>query len=303
MRIVVALGGNALLGRGEVFNMETQQRNAARAATALAPVLSEHQVIITHGNGPQIGLLASQVSADDGEPTAPLDVLGAESEGLIGYLLERELTNVCLDHSFATILTMVEIDPADPALNEPSKPIGPVYEVSEWHRIAAERNWVGSPEGGGMRRVVPSPEPRAIIERAAIQYLLDGNIVPICAGGGGVPVVCGSDGKLRGIEAVIDKDRTSAQLAVSLDADMLLLLTDVEAVYDGWETPNARAIDTASPDDVRALKLSPGSMGPKVEAAARFVESTGRLAVIGSMDAVGQLVCGAAGTRITTDAS
>lgn len=299
MRVVVALGGNALLRRGEPFDLATQRRNAARAAQSLAPLLNGNEIIVTHGNGPQIGLLALQAALNGGASPVPLDVLGAESEGQIGYLLERELANICPGRSFATLLTMVEVDPADPAFGDPTKPIGPVYDAGEWSGVAAAHGWHGVADGGGMRRVVPSPKPLAIVELAAIGHLLGGGFVPICAGGGGVPVVRGAKGRLQGVEAVIDKDRTTACLAAALEADILLLLTDVDAVYEAWGSADARAIDAIAPDKLQALDLPAGTMGPKAEAASWFARSTGNPAVIGNLDAAEDLIRGVAGTRIT----
>lgn len=297
MRAVLALGGNALLCRGERGDIATQRRNAARAAAALAGIINSHETVLTHGNGPQIGLLALQAAQGD-DPAPPLDVLGAESEGLIGYLLEQELIGACPERSFATLLTLVETDPADPAFAAPAKPIGPVYPPEAWRRLAAKQHWRGAPENAGMRRVVPSPAPRKIIELDVIRRLLRGGITPICAGGGGVPVARRGDGGLEGVEAVIDKDLTSARLAIDLNADALVLLTDVDAVYDGWGTPGARAIRDATPEAIRAHALPAGSMGPKAEAAAWFAERTGHAAFIGSLDDADAILRGASGTRI-----
>ena len=269
-RVVIALGGNALLRRGERADVETQRRHVADAVEAIAEVAAGREVIVTHGNGPQVGLLALQAAAyEDEVPAYPLDVLGAESEGMIGYLLEQELANALGDRSVATLLTQVVVDAGDPAFDAPSKPIGPVYEREPAERLAVERGWAIAAEGGGHRRVVASPEPVALVELAAIRTLVEAGVLLVCAGGGGIPVVC-EDGRLRGVEAVVDKDLVAALLARELGADALLLLTDVAAVEAGWGTPQARPLGETTVAELRALDLEPGSMAPKVEAACRF---------------------------------
>jgi carbamate kinase len=296
MRLLVALGGNALLRRGEPVDTGTQRRNARAAARALAPVIAGHRVVITHGNGPQVGLLAER-SAAAGRPAEPLDVLGAESEGIIGYLLAQELVNECPNQAFVTLLTMVEVDADDPAFGGPTKPIGPVYGRAAWQRIAAASGWQGARDGAGWRRVVPSPQPVRIVEADVIARLAAQGVVPICAGGGGIPVVR-DGGRLRGVEAVIDKDLTSARLAAALDADLLFLLTDVDAVYRRWGAGDAEPVPVLTAADLDGLDLPAGSMGPKVAAALAFARATGREAVIGRLGDADALARGAGGTRV-----
>lgn len=301
MRVVIALGGNALLRRGEPLEASVQRRNVAAAALALAPVARDHQVVITHGNGPQVGLLALQSEAYREVRPYPLDVLGAESEGMIGYLIEEELRNALPDREVATLLTQVIVDATDPAFAAPAKPIGPVYPEAVARRLAAERGWTVGPDGRHWRRLVPSPEPRRIIELPAIRLLVEAGVIVICAGGGGVPVVQDAGGGLRGVEAVIDKDLAAALLATTLGVEALLLLTDVDAVYAGWGTPEARAIHRASPACLRQMTFAPGSMGPKIEAACRFVATGGHFAAIGALEDAAAVLEGKAGTRIAAD--
>jgi carbamate kinase len=298
MRVVIALGGNALLRRGEPPTPDIQAAHIRDAAAALATLAAEHEIVVTHGNGPQVGLLALQAAALEDGPATPLDLLDAESEGLIGYMIERALTAVLPGREIATLLTMVEVDPEDPAFAPPSKPIGPIYDAADAARLEATRGWRFAPEGGGRRRVVPSPAPKRILELSTIRLLLEHGVLVICAGGGGIPVAVMEDGAIRGVEAVIDKDRAAALLAEGLDADALLLLTDVDAVYRNWGTDNAAPIAELTPDSAAALRLAPGSMGPKVEAACAFVAAGGYMAAIGSLDAAGELLAGRTGTII-----
>jgi carbamate kinase len=298
MRIVAALGGNALLRRGEPMDALTQRRNVDVAAVALAELAQDHQVIVTHGNGPQVGLLALQADAYPEGGAYPLDVLGAESEGMIGYLLQQGLRNALPEREIATLLTQVVVDPGDPAFAAPTKFIGPVYEEQRARALAREHGWTMRPDGRSWRRVVPSPEPRAIVELPTIRLLVEAGVVVVCTGGGGVPVDRDAAGRLRGVEAVVDKDLAAALLAIELDADALMLLTDVAAVAADWDTPAEHRIARSTPEHLRRLALPAGSMGPKVEAAARFAEATGRHAVIGALDAAGLLLSGAAGTTV-----
>jgi len=298
MRVVAALGGNALLRREEPLDAATQRRNVSGAAQALAEIAGEHELIVTHGNGPQVGLLALQAEAFQEGGVYPLDVLGAESEGMIGYLLQQGLRNALPGRAVATVLTQVVVDPRDPAFGSPSKPIGPVYEPAEAVGLAAARGWAVRPDGRHWRRVVASPEPVAIVELGTIRLLVDADVLVICAGGGGVPVVAAPDGTLTGVEAVVDKDLAAALLAIELEADALLLLTDVPAVQAGWGTPEARDLREATPAELRRLELAAGSMGPKVEAAGRFAEGTRGSAVIGALDDAAALLRGEAGTRV-----
>jgi carbamate kinase len=296
--VVIALGGNALLRRGEATDAATQRRNVARAMTSLAPLAAPGPVVVTHGNGPQVGLLALQAAAYDGAEPYPLDVLGAETEGMIGYLLEQELRNVLPGREVATLLTQVVVDPDDQAFTRPTKPIGPTYSEQAAGELRRARGWTVDRDGTSWRRVVASPEPRQIIELETIRLLLAAGAVVICVGGGGIPVTVADGNTLHGAEAVIDKDLAAALLAVELDASALLLLTDVTAVQDGWDTGEPRPIRRATPDELRARKLAVGSMGPKAEAASRFAEQTGRAAAIGALDEAALLLDGVHGTTV-----
>jgi carbamate kinase len=308
LRVVAALGGNALLRRGQELSAENQRENARLACKELARIADEHDLVISHGNGPQVGLLALQGAAYKEVGAYPLDVLGAQTEGMIGYIIQQELGNeLPFERHLATLLTMIEVDAADPAFDNPTKPIGPLYGEDEAERLAAERGWTLKPDGDGFRRVVPSPLPKRIFEIEAIKALLEKGCVVICAGGGGIPTVYTDEPapagrRLIGIEAVIDKDLASALLAIDLDADVLAILTDVDAVYAGWGTPEQRAIRRATPESLAATEFAAGSMGPKVDAACQFVERTGRVAAIGSIADAAALVRGEAGTVVTRDA-
>jgi carbamate kinase len=304
VRLVVALGGNALLRRGLPMTTANQRASVAAACAALAPVAAEHELVVTHGNGPQVGLLALQAAAYDDVSTYPLDVLGAQTEGMIGYLIEEELGNrVPPGRAIATLLTMTEVDPADPAFEDPTKFVGPGYDRDDALALAAERGWVVRPDGDRWRRVVASPLPQRIVELPTIRLLVEHGCVVVCAGGGGVPTACEPGSRRRvGVEAVIDKDRASAVLARDLDADGLVIATDVDAVYREWGTPGKRAVARAHPDAVAGLDLPAGSMGPKVEAAATFVRATGRDAVIGALADLPRVLAGASGTRISASA-
>jgi carbamate kinase len=295
---VVALGGNALLRRGEPPDAERQRRNVRTAAEAVAAVVPERRVVVTHGNGPQVGLLALQAEAYEGVAPYPLDVLGAESEGMIGYMIEQELASRLPGSEIATLLTQVEVDPADPAFRNPTKPIGPVYDERQARAHAAARGFAVAPDGAGFRRVVPSPEPRRILELRTIALLVAAEVVVVCSGGGGVPVVCRADGSIRGVEAVVDKDRSAALLALGLDAHELLLLTDVPAVFADWPEPARRPLREPTARDLEGLRFDPGSMGPKVEAALHFARESGRPAFIGALADAPRILAGEAGTRV-----
>jgi carbamate kinase len=292
VRVVAALGGNALLRRGEPLDQRTQRRNATAAAAALAPVAAEHELVVTHGNGPQIGLLALQAELDHEHGPTPFDVLGAETEGAIGYVLAQELHNALPGRSIATLLTQTVVAADDPRLLEPTKPIGPVYDAAEGERLAAERGWALRADGDGVRRAVGSPIPLEVIELPAIATLVRSGVLVICAGGGGVPVVREGQ-RVRGVEAVVDKDLTAALLAERLEADLLMLLTDVEGVLVG-----DLVLHAATPDELEALALPAGSMGPKAAAAGRFVLRTGGRAAIGALGAAAGLVAGSTGTQV-----
>jgi carbamate kinase len=296
MRVVIALGGNALLRRGEPLDVELQRRNLKVAAAAIAEIALEHEVVITHGNGPQVGLLALQNAAYPDAPAAPLDVLDAETEGMVGYLLEQELGHHLPAGRLATLLTQVVVDPDDPAFLHPTKPIGPVYDAEQARALEVSRSWVLRPDGAMWRRAVPSPRPRRIVEIDIIRLLVDAGIVVTCAGGGGIPVVHTGDGGYRGIEAVIDKDLSASFLGSELRADALLLLTDVDAVYEGWGTPEQRPLHETTAAELRSLGAPAGSMGPKVEAVCQFVEWGGSLAAIGALSDAAAMLRGEAGT-------
>jgi carbamate kinase len=304
MRVVVALGGNALLRRGEPLTAENQRANARIACKALAPVALDHELVISHGNGPQVGLLALEGAAYTEVPGYPLDLLGAQTEGMIGYLIQQELGNVLpFEKHLATLLTQIEVDPNDPAFDNPTKPIGPVYTAEEAEKLAAEKGWAFKPDGDSMRRVVPSPLPQRIFGLATIEVLLDDGAVVICAGGGGIPVMYTDEAvpagrRLVGIEAVIDKDLASALLAADLKADALAIVTDVDGVYEGWGTADQRRIDRATPAELSSSEFAEGSMGPKVRAACQFVEETGGKAVIGSITDTQAMLRGQAGTTV-----
>jgi carbamate kinase len=301
VRIVVALGGNALLRRGQPMTAENQRANVRVAAEALAPVALEHELVISHGNGPQVGLLALQGAAYEEVDTYPLDVLGAQTEGMIGYLIEQELGNLLpFEKPFATVLTMVEVDPDDEAFSHPDKFIGPVYEQADAERLAQEKSWVIKPDGNKWRRVVPSPLPKRIFEIRPIKWLLDNGAVVICTGGGGVPTMYAPGTRqLVGAEVVIDKDRASALLARELDADLFVMATDVDGVYLDFGTPKQRRLGRVSTTELGRTTFAAGSMGPKVEAAIDFAQRTGKRAAIGTLAEIGGVVAGRQGTSVT----
>ncbi|WP_028218958.1 carbamate kinase [Paraburkholderia oxyphila] len=302
MRIVIALGGNALLRRGEPMTAENQRENVRLAARQIASIAPGNEIVIAHGNGPQVGLLALQGAAYKEVEAYPLDVLGAQTEGMIGYLIEQELGNLLpYEVPFATILTQVEVDPRDPAFQHPTKPIGPVYSKEEAERLAKEREWSIAPDGDKFRRVVASPRPKHIFEIRPIRWLLERGTIVICAGGGGIPTCYDVNHKLVGVEAVIDKDLCSALLAQELAADMLIVATDVDAAYVDWGKPGQKAIAAAHPDALEKLGFASGSMGPKVQAAAEFARNTGKHAVIGALPDIIAITQGHAGTRISVD--
>jgi carbamate kinase len=300
MLIVVALGGNALLRRGEPLEAEVQRGNVKAAATAIAELAVEHDVVVTHGNGPQIGLLALQSEAYRNVRTYPLDVLGAESEGMVGYMLEQELGNALPDRDVVSLLTQVVVDPLDPGFRNPTKPIGPVYREAEAKRLASERGWTVARDGVGplWRRVVASPAPHKIVELPAIELLLDHRVLVVCAGGGGIPVVVDVHGARHGVEAVVDKDHAAALLARELGADVLLLLTDVPAVELGYGSSEARPLRRVTVADLGIHNFAAGSMQPKIDAACWFVSTTGRRAAIGALTDAAAIIRGDAGTQI-----
>jgi carbamate kinase len=304
MRIVVALGGNALLRRGEPMTAEAQRANVKIAATALAGIQPGNELVITHGNGPQVGLLALQGAAYKPDEAYPLDVLGAQTEGMIGYMIEQELGNLLpFEVPFATILTMVEVDPDDPGFKNPTKFIGPVYSEGDARRLKADKGWTMKKDGEKWRRVVASPLPKQIFEIRPIKWLLEKGTIVIAAGGGGIPTVYEPGRVLRGIEAVIDKDLCSELLARQLEADFFIMATDAEAVFVDWGKPIAKAFRRASPKAIREFTFPAGSMGPKVDAACHFAEATGKRAAIGALKDLKSILGGEAGTTVDVGTS
>ena len=301
MRIVIALGGNALLKRGEPMTAEVQRRNVRVAAEAISPLAADHELVVAHGNGPQVGLLALEADAYEAVEPYPLDVLGAETEGMIGYMVEQELGNALpADTPLATLLTMIEVDPTDPAFADPTKFVGPVYDQPEADRLTADKGWVFKMDGDRWRRVVPSPLPKRIIEIRPITWLLEHGAIVICAGGGGIPTMFApNDGSsLIGVEAVIDKDFASELLAEDIQAELFVMATDVDAVYSGWGTAQQERLGRVTPEQLAAHTFPSGSMGPKVDAAVRFVRRTAGRAAIGSLDDIAGIVAGSAGTQV-----
>ena len=300
---VVALGGNALLRRGEPLEAGNQAQAARDAARILGEVSLGCRLVVTHGNGPQVGLLALMGDAYTATAPYPLDILDAETEGQIGYVLEMQLDNFIDRQDTVAVITRIVVDEDDPGFRSPTKFIGPVYGEEEARALAQERGWTVKPDGPHWRRVVPSPEPRRIVQLGAISSLVEAGFLVVCAGGGGVPVLEDADGRHRGVEAVIDKDLASSLLASDLDADLLVLATDVEAVYHDFGTPGQKAITHATPAGLRAGNYASGSMGPKVEAACRFAERSGARAAIGSLDQLQGLLDGDAGTQVQAGGS
>jgi carbamate kinase len=301
VRVLVALGGNALLKRGEPMTAANQRANVRVAAQSLAPVAGEHQLVISHGNGPQVGLLALQAAAYKEVEAYPLDILGAQTEGMIGYLIEQELGNLLPPEvPFATLLTMIEVDLDDPAFQDPTKFVGPIYADADANALAADKGWTFKRDGEHLRRVVPSPAPKRIFEIRPIRWLLDQGVLVICAGGGGIPTawVPGDERTLGGVEAVIDKDQASGLLARDLEADLFVMATDVDGVYQDWGTPDQRLVDRVTTEELRGEAFAAGSMGPKVDAAVRFVEATGKRAAIGALGDIEAIVAGTAGTSV-----
>lgn len=298
MLLVVALGGNALLEPGQVPDAETQRSNIRRAIEPIAALARAHDLVITHGNGPQVGLLALQSEALASVPGYPLDILDAESEGMLGYLIEQEIGNALPGREVATLLSRVEVAADDPAFETPSKPVGPVYTGDEARRLARERGWAMRDDGAGFRRLVASPKPRRILGLAAVRTLVEAGHIVVCAGGGGIPVTVDAEGVVRGVEAVVDKDHASALLARELDADSLLLLTGEPVVWSAWPRARGRAISSASPAALQGLTFEAGTMGPKVEAACEFATRSDKTAYIGALEDAARIVEGRAGTAI-----
>lgn len=298
MRVLVAIGGNALLKRGEALSIANQRRNIGKAAEALAAIAREHEMVLVHGNGPQVGLLALEADAYKEAPPYPLDVLGAESQGMIGYVIEEAMRRALPEREIATLLTQTLVDPADPAFAAPSKPIGPLYDEATAKALATERGWTVAPDGKAWRRVVASPAPHGIVEIETIRRLIEWNCLVICAGGGGIPVKAGAGGAPEGVEAVIDKDLAACLLAIELGAERLLILTDVDGVQADWGRPTQRRLSSVSARTLDPADFAAGSMRPKIEAVRRFALETGHPALIGNLDDAGAVLAGEAGTRI-----
>lgn len=300
MRIVVALGGNALLRRGEKPDADIQLHHVRRAAQALVAIAEGNELVVCHGNGPQVGLLALESATDASLSTPyPLDVLGAQTQGMIGYWLVQELRNAGLARPLVAVVTQTVVEAADPAFTAPTKFVGPVYDEPTARRLAAAHGWTVAPDGPAWRRVVPSPEPVRIVERGPIRQLLDAGCLVVCGGGGGAPVVEDGNGHLAGVEAVVDKDLTAVQIALTVRADRLLLLTDVPAVMRDFGTPHAIEIRRLTVDQLTGLHLPAGSMGPKIDACGRFTTTTGRPSAIGALADAEAVLAGIAGTTVT----
>ncbi|GAA4944495.1 carbamate kinase [Nonomuraea thailandensis] len=300
MRVIVALGGNAVLRRGQRPDADVQLANVRAAARALAALAAEHELVITHGNGPQVGLLAMQSAADPGlNAPYPFDALGAQTQGLIGYWMQQALQNALPGRQVLAMVTQTLVSAVDPAFAEPSKFVGQVYEQEEAEKLAAEHGWTVRQDGPHWRRVVPSPAPQRVVETRLIRRMVGEGVIVVCAGGGGVPVVRDERGRLTGVEGVVDKDLTTAMLAEALECDAFLSLTDVPRVMRGFGTPHQSEIGHTTPHELRALDFPAGSMGPKVEAVCRFVETTGDMAAIGRLEDAGSILGGSAGTIVT----
>ena len=300
MRIVVALGGNALLRRGQKPDAEVQEENVAVAVRALAPLAQQHELVITHGNGPQVGVLALQSASDPHLTTPyPFDVLGAQTQGMIGYWLLQSMQNALPGRQVAAIINQTLVAAQDPAFADPTKFVGEVYTEEQARALAAQRGWTVKPDGDHWRRVVGSPKPQRVVETRLIRLLLSSGAIVVCAGGGGVPVIRNEDGLLEGVEAVVDKDLTASVLAEALEADALMVLTDVPEVQHEFGSAAARPISRATPASLRREEFPACSMGPKVEAVCRFVELTGDMAAIGRLEDAERILRGEAGTIVT----
>jgi carbamate kinase len=300
MRVVVALGGNALLERGERPDAVIQQRHVRQAAVALAPLAADHQIVLCHGNGPQVGVLALESQADTSlSRPYPLDVLVAQTQGMIGYWLVQELANAGVAQRAVCVMSQTVVDPSDPAFGNPTKFIGASYDQSQAQALAARLGWTVAADGSRWRRVVASPRPLGLVEIETVRALADAGVLVVCGGGGGVPVVRSNTGELSGVEAVVDKDLTASELAITLKADHLLVLTDVSAIIRGYGTPDARPIQAIDTVALSAMTFPAGSMGPKVDACIRFVDASGQSAAIGALTDAADILAGRAGTTIS----
>ncbi|MEC6798421.1 carbamate kinase [Photobacterium sp. S4TG1] len=298
--VVVALGGNALLRRGEPLEASIQRQNIATAAKTIAEIAQQYNVVLVHGNGPQVGLLALQGLEYKKVMPYPLDVLGSETQGMIGYILMQELKNLLPEQDVSCMLTQMLVDPQDPAFADPTKPIGPVYQEAEARELAEKFHWTVKADGQYFRRVVPSPQPIGIVECDAIETLIKRDHLVICTGGGGIPVKR-ENNKLVGVEAVIDKDMSAAYLAKQLNADALLILTDADAVYLDWGKATQKAISSTTPRTLAQYSFDAGSMGPKIEASCEFIKQGGKLVGIGALHDGLEILKGLAGTNIIAD--
>jgi carbamate kinase len=299
MRVIVALGGNAIARRGEIITVAHQLDNLRLVSAKLKALAEDHELVITHGNGPQVGLLALQNAAYPDVAAYPLDVLGAESQGMIGYFIEIEMRHVLPpEQKLTTVLTLVEVSRQDPAFANPTKFIGPIYSQAEADVLSAQRGWTFKLDGAATRRVVPSPFPQRVVQIDSVMQLLKAKHIVICAGGGGIPMARDHDGHLVGVEAVVDKDASSAVLATAINADLFIMATDAEAVYLDWGTSTQQAIKWISTGALGQFDFAAGSMGPKVAAAIAFAEVSGGRAVIGKIDDMDRILAGDAGTVI-----
>lgn len=298
--VVVALGGNALLRRGQPLEADVQRRNIEIAVKTISEIAKHYNVVLVHGNGPQVGLLALQGLEYKKVAPYPLDVLGSETQGMIGYMLMQEFKNMLPERNISCMLTQMMVDPKDPAFANPTKPIGPVYQEAEARELAEKYHWTVKPDGQYFRRVVPSPQPIGIVEHDAISQLISAGHLVICTGGGGIPVKR-ENGKLVGVEAVIDKDMSAAFLAKQLNADALLILTDADAVYLDWGKPTQHALRSTTPSELGNYQFDAGSMGPKIEASCEFIQQGGKVVGIGALEDGLRILEGTAGTNITRD--
>ncbi|NAW97541.1 carbamate kinase [Vibrio sp. V23_P3S9T160] len=296
--VVVALGGNALLRRGQPLEADVQRRNIEIAVKTISEIAKHYNVVLVHGNGPQVGLLALQGLEYKKVAPYPLDVLGSETQGMIGYMLMQEFKNMLPERNISCMLTQMMVDPKDPAFANPTKPIGPVYQEAEARELAEKYHWTVKPDGQYFRRVVPSPQPIGIVEHDAISQLISAGHLVICTGGGGIPVKR-ENGKLVGVEAVIDKDMSAAFLAKQLNADALLILTDADAVYLDWGKPTQHALRSTTPSELANYQFDAGSMGPKIEASCEFIQQGGKVVGIGALEDGLRILEGTAGTNIT----
>lgn len=295
--IVVAIGGNALLQRGELMSCQNQQKSISQTAISLAKLAKDYRLVVVHGNGPQVGLLSLQNDAYADCPSYPFDVLGAETQGMIGYLIQQGLNAAIKDSFTTTVLTRIVVDPNDPAITNPTKFIGPVYTEQQAKILAEDNNWVIKPDGVHWRRVVPSPKPIEVLEIKAIKDLLAQDHLVICGGGGGAPVI-EKDGAYQGFEAVIDKDMTAALIAEEVGADHLLILTDGDYVCLNWNQDDEQRLEQVTAKELSQYHFPAGSMGPKVDACCQFVENTGGIGHIGDLSKAFEIMREQTGTHV-----